>query len=120
MSMNDLSLRAFSQALADKVSVPGGGGASAAVGALGSALNSMVGNFTVGTKKYADVEADIIRLMEEADSLRNQLLECIDEHLERPLGPYVHATSVSISLTHPRIRHECDPTTLLYPLQKSA
>lgn len=76
--MNDLSLRDFSQALADKVSVPGGGGASAAVAALGAALGSMVGNFTVGKKKYADVEGEIIELMKQADDLRNQLLDCID------------------------------------------
>ena len=82
MSMNDLSLRDFSQALADKVSVPGGGGASAAVAALGSALNSMVGNFTVGKKKYADVEEEIVHLMAEADDLRNRLLECIDKDAE--------------------------------------
>ena len=80
--MNDLSLRDFSQALADKVSVPGGGGASAAVAALGSALNSMVGNFTVGKKKYADVEEEIISLMAQADDLRNKLLECIDKDAE--------------------------------------
>ena len=82
MSMNDLSLRDFSQALADKVSVPGGGGASAAVGAMGVALCSMVGNFTLGKKKYADVESEIIKLMEEADKLRNDLLNCIDKDAE--------------------------------------
>ena len=82
MSMNDLSLKDFSKALADKVSVPGGGGASAAVGALGSALCSMVGNFTLGKKKYAEVEPEIIKLMEEAEELRLSLLECIDKDAE--------------------------------------
>ena len=52
--------------LAAKTSVPGGGGASAAVGALAAALGSMVGQFTLGKKRYADVEDDIRRLMEEA------------------------------------------------------
>jgi len=79
MSMNDLSLKAFSEELAAKTSVPGGGGAAALVGALAAALGSMVGNFTVGKKKYADVESDILALMEKADKLRNELLECIDE-----------------------------------------
>ncbi len=82
MSMNDMTLRGFSQALADKVSVPGGGGASAAVGALAAALGSMVGNFTVGKKSYKNVEDDIIKLMSEADELRNQLLQCIDDDAE--------------------------------------
>ena len=82
MSMNDLSLKAFTDELAAKVSVPGGGGASALVGALASALGSMVGNFTLGKKKYADVEPDIIRLMDEAAKLQNELLACIDRDAE--------------------------------------
>lgn len=79
MSMNDLSLKAFSEELAAKVSVPGGGGAAALAGALAAALGSMVGNFTVGKKKYAEVEADILKLMDKAEELRKELLNCIDE-----------------------------------------
>ncbi len=82
MSMNDLSVKSFAQELAAKVSVPGGGGASALVGALAAALGSMVGNFTLGKKKYADVEPDIIVLMEKAENLRNELLACIDKDAE--------------------------------------
>ena len=80
--MNDLSVRAFTDELAAKVSVPGGGGASALVGALASALGSMVGNFTLGKKKYADVEPDILRLMDKAAELQNKLLACIDKDAE--------------------------------------
>lgn len=79
MSMNDMSVREFGAILAAKTSVPGGGGASALVGALGVALGSMVGNFTLGKKKYAEVEPEIIRLMNEAEKLRADLLDCIDE-----------------------------------------
>lgn len=79
MSMNDLSLKAFSEELAAKTSVPGGGGAAALTGALAAALGSMVGNFTVGKKKYADVEADILALMDKADALRKDLLQCIED-----------------------------------------
>ena len=56
----------FLDALASKAPVPGGGGASALVGALGAALCTMVGNYTVGKKKYAAVEADVRVLMEKA------------------------------------------------------
>jgi len=76
--LND-SLRDFSDALASKAATPGGGGASALVGALGAALGTMVGNLTVGKKKYADVEADILKLMEETEALRNELMSLIDE-----------------------------------------
>lgn len=82
MSMTDMSLCAFSDALAAKVSVPGGGSASALVAALGTALGSMVGNYTLGKAKYADAEPDIRRLISEADEIRRELLACIDADAE--------------------------------------
>ena len=39
----------------------------------------MVGSLTVGKKKYAGVEADIIELKEKADILQKQLLMLVDE-----------------------------------------
>ena len=69
----------FVEVLASKASVPGGGGASALVGAVGMALGSMVGSLTVGKKKYADVEADIIAVMEKAAALQDELLHLVDE-----------------------------------------
>ena len=78
MQFTEMSCQQFADALASKASVPGGGGASALVAALGAALGTMVGNFTLGKKKYADVEADIRTLMEQAEDLRGRLLACID------------------------------------------
>ena len=69
----------FVEVLASKEPVPGGGGASALVGAVGCALGNMVGSLTVGKKKYADVEADIIALKEKADKLQAELLNLVDE-----------------------------------------
>jgi len=43
------------------------------------ALGSMVGSLTVGKKKYADVEADIIAAMEKATALQDELLRLVDE-----------------------------------------
>lgn len=79
MSFLDKSITEFTDVLASKASVPGGGGASALVGAVGTALGSMVGALTVGKKKYADVEAEIIELMKKADEVRAALLRQIDE-----------------------------------------
>ena len=69
----------FLDALASKAPVPGGGGASALVGALGAALCTKVGNYTVGKKKYAAVEADVRVLMEKAEDLRRRLLALVDQ-----------------------------------------
>lgn len=68
----------FLDALASKAPVPGGGGASALVGALGSALCTMVGNYTVGKKKYANVEDDVKKLMSKAEDIRARLLALVD------------------------------------------
>ena len=68
----------FVEVLASKEPVPGGGGASALVGAIGTALGNMVGSLTVGKKKYADVEERIKELMEQASALQKHLLELIE------------------------------------------
>lgn len=69
---------AFLDALASKAPTPGGGGASALVGALGTALCTMVGNYTVGKKKYAGVEEDVKALMGKAEDIRARLLALVD------------------------------------------
>ena len=43
----------FLDVLSSKEPVPGGGGASATVGAFAGALGMMVANLTIGKKKYA-------------------------------------------------------------------
>lgn len=73
------SCTAFAAALASKAPVPGGGGASALVGALGAALCSMVCNYTVGKKKYAAVEEDVKAILARAEELREKLLALVEE-----------------------------------------
>lgn len=69
----------FILALASKEPTPGGGGASAYVGALATALGTMVGNLTVGKKRYADVEADVYISLEKLAAERSRLIELVDE-----------------------------------------
>lgn len=69
----------FMDALAAKTPVPGGGGASALVGALGAALCAMVANYTVGKRAYAAVEEDVRAVLAEAEELRGRLLALVDE-----------------------------------------
>ncbi|MBQ1955379.1 MAG: cyclodeaminase/cyclohydrolase family protein [Clostridia bacterium] len=77
--MLELSLTDFTDKLSSKDAVPGGGGASALVGALGAALASMVGNLTVGKPKYAAVEEDVKVLMNRAKSAEKKLLALVEE-----------------------------------------
>lgn len=72
----------FVQVLASKEPVPGGGGASALVGAIGMALGNMVGSLTVGKKKYADVQEDILALKAKADAVQDELLRLVAKDAE--------------------------------------
>ena len=74
--------REFVEVLASNAPVPGGGGAAALVGAIGTALGNMVGSLTVGKKKYADVEAEIIALKAKCDQLQKDLLDQVPADAE--------------------------------------
>ena len=76
------SCREFVTVLASSEPAPGGGGASALVAAIGTALGNMVGSLTVGKKKYADVEAEIVALKEKCDKLQNELLDQVPADAE--------------------------------------
>ena len=69
----------FSEASASKDPVPGGGGVSALAGSLAASLAEMVTNLTIGKKKFLEYTEELTALKEEADSLRKQLLECIQK-----------------------------------------
>ena len=75
MDFAQASCTEFVTVPASNAPVPGGGGASALVGAIGTALGNMVGSLTVGKKKYADVEAEIVALKAKCDALQTELLD---------------------------------------------
>jgi glutamate formiminotransferase/formiminotetrahydrofolate cyclodeaminase len=72
----------FLDALAAGTASPGGGSAAAYSGALAAALVSMVARLTVGKKKYAAVEADMLRLAEQADALRLEMQTAVERDAE--------------------------------------
>ena len=78
MDMTMETCRKFVEVLASDAPAPGGGGAAALVGAIGTALGNMVGSLTVGKKKYADVEAEIIELKAKCDALQKELLDQVE------------------------------------------
>ncbi len=77
-----LSCEEFVNVLASKAPTPGGGGAASLVGAIGMALGNMVGSLTVGKKKYADVEADVIELQKQATELQEKFIELVAKDAE--------------------------------------
>ena len=76
------SCREFVKILASDAPAPGGGGASALVASIGTALGNMVGSLTVGKKKYADVEELIKATMAKCDTLQDQLLDQVPADAE--------------------------------------
>lgn len=78
MTETQISYAAFIDKLASSAPTPGGGGASALVGAVGVALGHMVGSLTVGKPKYAQYEEELQKLMADAQHLQAKLLELID------------------------------------------
>lgn len=80
--MLDKSCNTFIEELASKSPVPGGGGASAFAGSLGMALGCMVGNLTIGKKKYQDVEPDILKLLEESEKIITKFKDLVTKDAE--------------------------------------
>lgn len=69
--------REWVESLASSAPTPGGGGASALVGAVAAALGCMVANLTTGKKKYEVYQADIERLLGETKALSAELFDLI-------------------------------------------
>ena len=82
MIFSDKSCSEFVEVLATKAPVPGGGGASAMVGALATALGNMVGSLTVGKKKYAAVEEEMRALKDRCDRLQKDFLHLVERDAE--------------------------------------
>lgn len=80
--MRELSLNEFTNQLSSAAPVPGGGGASALMGAVSASLCSMVGNLTSGKKKYAEYQQDIERIIADAVRLNEDMLALIEKDAE--------------------------------------
>ena len=70
---------AFLDDLAAATPTPGGGSAAAQAGAMGAALVAMVARLTVGKKKYAEVEAQMNEILNQAERLRRELSDAVEE-----------------------------------------
>jgi methenyltetrahydrofolate cyclohydrolase len=78
-SINSQSVGAFAEALGSNAPTPGGGAASALVGALAAALAEMVARFTVGRAKYREVEPQAQAIIQQAQEAREALVALMED-----------------------------------------
>ena len=76
--LTDLTVKDFLNKVAGSDPVPGGGSIAALNGALASALAAMVANLTIGKKKYAEVQEDMLAIAQEAEGLMTAFTTDID------------------------------------------
>ncbi len=74
----DLKVREFVAELGAKSATPGGGAAAGIAGALAASLAQMVGNLTVGRKKFAAVNDQMVAIVEQTGQLADQFLAEMD------------------------------------------
>ncbi|WP_123053334.1 cyclodeaminase/cyclohydrolase family protein [Clostridium sp. JN-1] len=90
MKLADNTCSEFVHKLSSKLPTPGGGGAAALVGSIGTALASMAANLTANNKKFSEYEKDIKYIAESAQKIQDELLSLIDEDAEHFL-PFIKA-----------------------------
>lgn len=121
MAMTEKSCSYFLDVLASKAPVPGGGGAAAMGGAIGMALSNMVGNLTVGKKKYADVEDEVKELLEKGTAIIEELKALVDKDAEvfEPLSKaYCLPKDTLEQLAHKQqVMEECSIEACSVPLE---
>ena len=78
-SYSELSLRAFSEALASDAPTPGGGSAAAIAASLAAALVCMVTRLSQDRPRYAMFEQTHARALEAAEQARRRFLDLADE-----------------------------------------
>ena len=76
--LTELTVKDFLNKVAGSDPVPGGGSIAALNGALASALAAMVANLTIGKKKYAEVQEDMLAIAQEAEGLMSAFTTDID------------------------------------------
>ncbi|HHX77290.1 MAG TPA: cyclodeaminase/cyclohydrolase family protein, partial [Firmicutes bacterium] len=107
--------------LASKAPVPGGGGAAALGGAIGMALAGMVGNLTVGKKKYAAVEGEVKGLLDKSRLIMEDLQALVDKDAE-VFAPLAKAYSLPGNTPEEReykqkVLEECSKAASTVPLK---
>ncbi len=83
----------FLDSLSSKEPVPGGGGASALIGAVSCSLCSMVSNLTLGKKKYAEYQDTIQEYLKKLTRINQNLVNDIKRDADA-FTPLANAYSI--------------------------
>lgn len=121
MAVKECVFEEFVKELSSKSPIPGGGGASALAGVIGSALGQMVANLTVGKKKYASVESEILECQKEMEHLLEEFFRLADQDEEvfKPLAvAYRLPSQTEEEKAHKeQVLEECSYEASLVPLE---
>ncbi len=88
------SLEKYLSDLSSHKPTPGGGSASALVGALSASLVCMVANFTIGKRKFREFESEVKEIFREALEIKEKLLNMVDKDVDA-YNSYVKAKKSS-------------------------
>lgn len=77
----DQTLQCYLDDLASSSSTPGGGSAAAVSGAMAAGLASMVCQLTLGKAKYAEVQDEIMALLQQAEEQRQHFQQLISDDI---------------------------------------
>lgn len=77
-----MPIEAFVDEVSRDTPAPGGGSIAALAGALGASLASMVANLTQAKARSAEAEAELLRIAQAAQALKDELLGAIDADTE--------------------------------------
>ena len=80
--LTELTVKGLLAETAGDAPVPGGGSISALNGAIAAALAEMVANLTIGKKKYADVQDEMVEIAKSAAALQKELVLDVDRDSE--------------------------------------
>jgi formiminotetrahydrofolate cyclodeaminase len=78
----DKSFEILLEEIASKSPAPGGGSAAALSGAFGASLVSMACNLTIGKKKFESMEDEFKNILDEANTLKEDLLSLSEKDME--------------------------------------
>ena len=82
MKLSEMQLTDFVQTLSSDAPAPGGGSASALIGAMGAGRAAMVACLTQGRKKYAEFAEFAAEVETEGKALQDKLLDVMDRDTE--------------------------------------